>query len=237
MKQVHSRILTVILALAVLTGIGLVAYGFLGGTKSEARQAPVPEVLFNADDPDTYVPKVEAFEPRLTGPMVRIPSLALEAELTQTGAKNGYLELPNPPKATWYNKTAMLGAEEGRSLIASHVDFGQGDAAPFSKLHRIEKGAPIQVRDLDGTLRNYKATSINLYERQELPKDVFRTTGKHELVLVTCSGPTINAGEASYYLYNLVVIAEPILTVATPPMNGFPTGLGSGSARGSRTPN
>ena len=210
MSQTRSRIITVITALAVLAGIGLVAYGFLGGTKSEAHQAPVPSVLFNADDPDTYVPKVEAFRPTLNGPMVRIPSLAMEAELTQTGAKNGYLELPDPPLATWYNKTAELGAAKGRSLIASHVDFGHGDAAPFSKLHKIEKGAPIQVRDMDGTLRNYKTTSINLYERQELPKDVFRTTGKHELVLVTCSGPTINSGEASYYLYNLVVIAEPI---------------------------
>lgn len=210
MSEIRSRILAVATTFAVLAGTGLVAYGFLGGTTSEAHQAPVPSVLFNADDPDTYVPKVEGFRPTLTGPMVSIPSLDLEAELTQTGAKNGYLELPDPPLATWYNKTAELGADEGRSLIASHVDFGHGAAAPFSKLHKIEKGAPIQVRDLDEGLRNYKTTSINLYERQALPKDVFRTSGKHELVLVTCSGPTINAGEAPYYLYNLVVIAEPI---------------------------
>lgn len=194
----------------VLTGVGLVAYGFLPGGKSEAAAAPVPEVLFSATDPDTYVVPDSEFTPTLTGPMVTVPSLGLEAELTVTGAKNGFLELPDPPKATWYDKTAELGAEAGRSVIASHVDFGHGDAAPFSKLHKIQKGAPIQVRGMDGELHEYVTTSIDLYERQEVPKDVFRTTGDHELVLITCSGPTVESGEAAHYLYNLVVIAEPV---------------------------
>lgn len=211
LEMIRSRILRICTALLALAGVGLIAYGFLGGTTTEDRQAPVPETLFNAADPDTWVAKPEQFRSTLTGPMVAVPSLGLEAELTQTGAKNGYLELPDPPLATWFNKTVKPGAKNGRSLIASHVDFGHGAATPFSRLHRIEKGAPIQVRDADGALRNYKTTSINLYEREGLPKDVFRTTGKHELVLVTCSGPTINSGEASHYLYNLVVIAEPIV--------------------------
>lgn len=214
-RERSSLIFMACMALLIMAGIGLVAYGFLSGAEPKANNAPVPEKLFSASDPDTYQPKQEKFHPNyhpaLTGPMVAIPSLGLEASLTQTAAKNGYLELPAPPLATWYEKTAKLGASSGRSLIASHVDFGHGEDAPFSRLHKIEKGAPIEVRDLDGTMRLYKAKSISLYERQKLPKDVFRTTGKHELVLVTCSGPSIDSGEAAYYLYNLVVIAEPIV--------------------------
>lgn len=169
----------------------------------------MPETYFSAQDQDTYVPTKNNFVLK-EGPVVAVPSLELQSELISTGAKDGYLILPKPPLATWYEKTAKLGANEGRTLIASHVDSGFGDAAPFSRLHKIEKGAPIQVRGDDGVLREYITKSIKLYERQELPDDLFRTTGAHELVLVTCSGPSIDAGEAAYYMYNLVVIAEPL---------------------------
>lgn len=195
-----------IFTVVVLAGLGIVAYGLFGG---KPAVAPMPETFFSAQDHDTYVAKKNDFV-LSDGPVVAVPSLEMQSELISTGAKDGYLVLPKPPRATWYEKTAKLGADEGRTLIASHVDSGLGSAAPFSRLHKIEKGAPIQVRGDDGILREYKAKSIKLYERQELPNDLFRTTGDHELVLVTCSGPTIDAGEAAYYMYNLVVIAEPI---------------------------
>lgn len=206
--QRGQRWLTLAVFIAViLAGLGFVAYGFFG---QQAASAPIPDKFFSSTDADTYVPTTNTFQVSPTGPLIAVPSLGLEAGLIATGAKDGFLVLPDPPQATWYEKTVALGAKNGRTLIASHVDSGHGDAAPFSRLHKIEKGAPIMVRDFEGTMHEYKATSIKVYERQRVPDELFRSTGKHELVLVTCSGPTINSGEASYYMYNLVVAAEPL---------------------------
>lgn len=199
--------LLLILAVAAL-GVGLIVKGLY--LDSAPTSAPMPSKVFSESDADTYSGQKTAFVPSIKGPRIVIDSLELEAPLTQSGAKDGWLVLPDPPLATWYEKTAVIGAKQGRSLIASHVDFGQGDAAPFSQLHKIEKGAPIDVRTADGKTHEYKASSIQVYERQELPSDLFRMTGRHQLVLVTCSGPTVNSGKASYYLYNLVVIADPV---------------------------
>lgn len=214
-----KRVMTFIsFALPIVLGIGMVVFGFNSSAAPSA--APVPETMFSATDPDTYDPKVEieevtpgkAHQPFVLGegPLVAVPSLEMQSPLVATGSKDGWLTLPDPPLATWYEKTSAPGAVEGNTLIASHVDFGHGDAAPFSQLHKIQKGAPILVRDFEGTMHEYKADSIQVYERQAVPADLFEATGKNELVLVTCSGPSINAGEASYYMYNLVVTATPV---------------------------
>lgn len=185
----------------------------VGGTSPP--EAPMPARAYASADVDTYqgdpYAKVRNEVGHSTqGPVVAIPEVGLEAQLTQTGAKAGYLELPDPPLATWYEETVPLGTEKGHSLIASHVDFGAGDQAPFSRLHNVEKGTPIVVRDGRGKLHTYKAMSIEVFEQQELPAKLFRNDGPHRLVLVTCSGPTVNAGRAPHYEYNLVVIAEPV---------------------------
>lgn len=209
---VRHRIGTVVLVLTILVGVVVLAIGFLGLNK--VQSAPMPETTFTKTDPDTYAgptgKEAERLIADLSGPMVSIPSIDVGAELVKTGAVNGWLTLPEPPAATWYEKTVELGSEQGRTLIASHVDSGFGDQAPFSRLHSIEKGAPIFVRGLDGKMHSYRATDIQVYERTALPDNLFSRSGRHELVLVTCSGPTVTSGEAAYYLYNLVVIAEPI---------------------------
>lgn len=206
-----KRILTILgFGLPIMLGLAMVVFGF--SNSGVPASAPLPEKLFSAADPDTYqessLPKKEKKFELGEGPLVAVPSLGMQSELVATGAEDGWLVLPDPPKATWYEKTSVPGASKGSSLIASHVDYGHGDAAPFSRLHKIQKGAPIVVRDFEGKMHKYKASSIQVYERQGIPPELFKTTGKHQLVLVTCSGPTINAGEASYYMYNLVVVAE-----------------------------
>lgn len=208
-----SRAASISIALSALLGIFAIAWGTLNLSSPSGAEAPRPETFFDAQDQDTYQgPSVKDLEAQaLTdqeGPLIAIPSLEISSSLIATGAQDGYLVLPDPPLATWYEKTVEIGSTKGRSLIASHVDFGHGDAAPFSQLHRIEKGTPIVVRDFQGKTHRYKANSIEIYERRALPDDLFRSTGEHQLVLVTCSGKSIDSGEAAYYPYNLVVIAE-----------------------------
>lgn len=208
MKQIFSYLG---FGLPILLGIALVIFG-MDSAERGAGSAPMPETLFSAADPDTYDRSTAKSQEQgfvmEHGPVVAVPSLGMQSSLVATGAKDGWLVLPDPPLATWYEKTSWPGAQAGNTLIASHVDYGHGEDAPFSQLHKIQKGAPILVRDFEGKLHTYKTTSIEVYERQGIPPNLFTTTGKPQLVLVTCSGPTIGAGEASYYMYNLVVTAE-----------------------------
>lgn len=199
------------LALAlVLAGAIMMGFALFGPKKVLEANAPEPAQVYSSTDPDTYQQDTNAtWKSTIVGPRVTVPALKLEAPLTKTNEKDGYLDLPKPPRAAWYEQTVPLDADQGRTVIASHVDSGYGDAAPFSRLHNIEKGTPVVVRDFNGVEHTFKAVSIKLYERQDVPDSIFDVNGKHQLVLMTCSGPTIESGRAAHYLYNLVVIADP----------------------------
>ena len=202
--------------------------------------APEPEEEFTAEDEDTYEgpeaeelistgvcdeyekPDIEMHADQVDrlgeapidasydGAGICIPELNIFSPLIATDTNGVELILPEPPSTTWYERTVPVGSDEGRSLLASHVNFGHGSAAPFSQLHKIEKGTPIIVRDFEGEDHAYRATEITVYDQQALPDELFSSEGDHELVLVTCSGPTVERGDEAYFLYNLVVIAEPI---------------------------
>lgn len=220
----------VVMTMLVIAACGLVAWW--AWPTQEA--APVPEHEFNTSSPSTFkdstLKKAKAAAPAGEDPLftsdgaeVAVPSLGINSPIKSEGtyAKRytdgrvgDALILPEPPFAAWFNETAEIGSDEGNALIASHVDHGQGTLAPFSALSKIEKGTPVFVRGLDGKIYTYRASSIEVYARQEIPKDTFRVGGDPHLVLVTCSGPYVGAGRGAFgYLYNLVVVADPDTSV------------------------
>lgn len=177
----------------------------------EVVSAPEPQTTFSIQDSDTYAGDVEGpgLE-ALSGPGVAIPSVNVLSTLTHTDVDQGKLVIPEPPDATWYEKTAPLGSKQGTSMLAGHVNFGYGEAAPFHELHRVEKGAPIFVRDFKGVEREYKIVSIDKYQWHQLPESLFTVTGEPKIVLLTCSGPVTGEGDYKTFLYNLVVTAVPV---------------------------
>lgn len=211
MKQPKKRVRIpgweIVLVLAAIAGALLIWVGFQ--TQSSPNIAPLPESEFSIEDavkPESCDPS--EYVPTQKGSFVAVPCIGIDAPLTQTGAKDGWLTLPDPPWATWYERTAPVGSSKGHSLVASHVDSGQGAAAPFYQLHRISKGDTIYVQNEAGERFEYRAKTLKVHEREEVPKEYFSPLGDPTLVLVTCSGPTIDSGDAPYYLYNLVVTAE-----------------------------
>lgn len=206
-KKATRVIVSILLVLAMLVGGYLIVWDtFLKNT-----DAPMPTQTFTSTSPDTYEPVRNSFVPQLDGPRIVIESIEMEAKMFTTDKMDdGFLELPPPPDATWYKRTQPFGAEQGKSLIAGHVDLGFGSKAPFNRLHNIQKGAPIEVEGPDGEVHMYEASSMEVFDRNSLPEDIFSDKGEHELIIVTCSGPQINSGEASYYEYNLVVRATPM---------------------------
>lgn len=145
-------------------------------------------------------------------PVLLIPSLCIAAPMTETDQSDtGLLNLPAPPYATRYIESAAIGADQGTSVVASHVNYNYGENAPFSRLHKIEKGAPIVVVESDGEEHYYTAEANELYEMTKLPDSVFAQDTAHSLNLITCSGSTItNEHGEEYFYYNLVVNAVPV---------------------------
>lgn len=173
--------------------------------------APAPATTFSATDPDTYAGVVEG--PGLeaiTGPAIALPSVNVLSSLTQTDTKDGDLVIPEPPETTWYKQSAELGSPTGTSILAGHVNFGFDQAAPFHELHRVEKGAPVFVRDFKGVEREYKVSSIKVHPWNALPAELFDTENTSRIVLVTCSGPVQGEGDYRTFTNNLVVEAVPV---------------------------
>lgn len=159
---------------------------------------------------------------RIEGPAVFVPSVCAAVPLITTGTqeetdKNGTkydsLELPDAPLGTVSKNHAPIGAKEGNTIIASHVNYNSGKWAPFHKLREMEKGAPIIVRDKDGNLHTYKMVSNEIPTRTGMLEkpEVFSMKGKPKLRLITCSGSTLdNANGERLFVYNLIVTAEPV---------------------------
>lgn len=145
-------------------------------------------------------------------PVLLIPSICVATPVQTTNQNaDGMLQLPDPPYATRYVNSGDFGAQRGTTVVASHVDYNYGENAPFSRLHKIEKGAPIVVVDTDGKQHHYTAEVNDIYEMRTLPDEVFAKDVSHRLNLVTCSGSTLtNEHGEQYYYYNLVVSAVPV---------------------------
>lgn len=192
-----------------------------GLNNSEPEPAPEPEAFFTPEDPDTHnalsveeavLLAHEQLADYDNG--VAVPSLDLVSPMITTGQTGGWLELPDPPYSTRYSQTADIGAAEGASIVASHVDYGHGADAPFSVLHKIDKGTPVIVKS-DGELHVYSTEAIELFTRQGLPQEMFRLEGDATAYLVTCSGPVIDDGSRRPFYENNLVVTGNLLGEAT----------------------
>lgn len=154
----------------------------------------------------------------------QIPAIGQSAPLEETGPVSGPVSLPNAPAGIIYGSDAPLDASAGTSLLAGHVDHGPGDLSrqggelsPFGHLHEVAPCSHVYVTATDNTVHEFVITDLYTVGQDQLPSEpgVFDTTGKRQLVMVTCSGPTVNDAGGNFqfnYQSNLVVKAAPVHT-------------------------
>ncbi|WP_054009829.1 class F sortase [Arthrobacter sp. ERGS1:01] len=217
-KKRGPRVLAAILALVALAGVASVVLGIVGaGGPPSYIQAPVIEKPFTPSDPDTFVGPTDppnaktTVASRLLGPLeLSVPSVGLHASIVAGGlTSKGAIDLPASPLVAHYTPAAPLGAVEGSTVIAGHVDEIDGSASPMALLAKIQKGAPIFVTDAAGTIHRYKAVDARLYAKHALPEAFFTTSGAPQLRLITCGGPIGEIDGQINYLDNTVVSAVP----------------------------
>jgi LPXTG-site transpeptidase (sortase) family protein len=163
--------------------------------------------------------------PAPTGPIVAPPQsaqprpVARPVELTipligvQTGLmylglnSDGDMQVPPLAEASvagWYRGSPRPGAI-GSAIIVGHVDNTRGPGV-FFRLRELRRGDKIYVRRADGTLVEFRVTSVQIYLKDHFPTEqVFGPTPDAELRLITCGGVFDKA--IGHYLSNIVVYA------------------------------
>ncbi len=141
---------------------------------------------------------------------IRIDSLAIDApvESSAIDVPHGVLGIPSDIHRTgWWRDGAAPGDAAGTVLVAGHVDSAGGGLGAFFSLRRARVGDRVELDTSSGRTFDYRVESVRMYPKSALPTDVFSTTGKPRLVLVTCGG----AFDASsgHYPDDVVVTAVP----------------------------
>lgn len=166
-------------------------------------------------EPDAAVPLTPGGLTTLTtvAPQrLRIPAVDLDADVRPVGVdpETGELAVPEAVASVgWYRYGPGLDADAGSVVIAGHVDSSTQGLGAFSRLAQIRPGDRVGVRGVDGSVRDFRVVSREVFGKSEVPYErLFARDGRARLTLVTCGG-TFDRKTGSYR-DNIVVTADPV---------------------------
>ena len=135
-----------------------------------------------------------------------IPLIGVQTKLVYLGlTSDRELQVPSSTSvAGWYQGSPRPGAI-GSAIIVGHVDSYRGPGI-FFRLPTLRRGDRIYVRRADGTLVEFRVTSVQTYLKDHFPTEaVYGPVPDAELRLITCGGAFDEA--TGHYLSNIVVYA------------------------------
>lgn len=144
---------------------------------------------------------------------VRIPSLDIELGLRATGVdRDGQMVLPADPAVLGWYRYGPAPGRPGSAVLAGHVDSVFRGVGPLAVLAGVRPGARVLLDLPSGRRAIWRVDSVETFDRQALPAEVFARTGPPRLRLITCTGefdPAVGG-----YQQNLVVTAVPVASRA-----------------------
>jgi sortase (surface protein transpeptidase) len=140
----------------------------------------------------------------LTIPLIGVRTQLITLGLTASGA----LQVPSSTAvAGWYTGSPKPGAI-GSAIIVGHIDSLTGPGV-FYRLPELRSGDKVYIRRADGTLVEFRVTSVQTYLKDRFPTQaVYGPTPDPELRLITCGGAFDYA--TGHYLSNIVVYATEV---------------------------
>lgn len=152
----------------------------------------------------------------------RAPSIDAESVVHPTTAHpDGTIPLVDAPDGVWDDATAAIGSTAGATLVAGHVNFGDGRLSPWGKLHGIRECTRLTATDSAGQPHEYVVTDLYIVPQSELPRhpELLDRDGPPRLYLVTCAGPETPGVSPGLFQYrdNLVVGADLVPQAEEPP--------------------
>jgi hypothetical protein len=204
-------------ALALAAGLVVIAGATTGllltrhGTPAMRPPAPGVGALPAPTGPIVAPPQSAAAIPKpVAAPVsLTIPLIGVQTNLITLGlTSDGELQVPSTTKvAGWYTGSPRPGAV-GSAIIVGHID---GDNLPgvFFRLRTLTRGDKIYIKRADGTLVEFRVTSVQQYLKDHFPtEDVYGPVPDAELRLITCGGAFDYA--IHHYLSNIVVYATEV---------------------------
>jgi len=154
--------------------------------------------------PQSAAPTPVAAPVSLTIPLIGVQTQLITLGLTSTGA----LQVPSTTSvAGWYTGSPRPGAI-GPAIIVGHIDSLTGPGV-FYRLSELKAGDRVYVKRADGTLAEFRVTSVQTYLKDQFPtEDVYGPVPDPELRLITCGGAFDAA--TGHYLSNIVVYATEV---------------------------
>src|SRR5580700_9985022 len=215
-------------ALALAAGLVVIAGGVAGLLLTRHPTPAMRPVAAGVGAvPAPTGPIVAAF-PAPTGPIVAvsqsaapkpvaapvsltIPLIGVQTNLMTLGLEpDGELQVPPlnmVSVAGWYTGSPRPGAI-GSSIIVGHID-GDNKTGVFFRLRQLSAGDKIYVKRSDGTLAEFRVTSVQQYPKDHFPTEaVYGPVPDPELRLITCGGAYDPA--THHYVLNLVVYATEV---------------------------
>ena len=176
-----------------------------------APTGPIVGAFPSPTGPIVAVPQSAAPKPVAAPVSLTIPLIGVQTNLMTLGlGRNGELQVPPLSMASvagWYTGSPRPGAI-GSAIIVGHVDTTSGPAV-FDRLDTLTSGDKIYVKRTDGTLVEFRVTSIQQYPKDHFPTEaVYGPVPDPELRLITCGGAYDPA--THHYLLNIVVYATEV---------------------------
>jgi sortase (surface protein transpeptidase) len=153
----------------------------------------------------------QSADPRpVSGPAwLTIPLIGVHTRLITLGLTgSGELQVPSSTSvAGWFTGSPQPGTI-GSAIIVGHIDSLTGPGV-FYRLPELHAGDSVYVRRADGTLVEFRVTSVQTYLKDRFPtQTVYGPTPDPELRLITCGGAFDYA--TGHYLSNIVVYATEV---------------------------
>jgi LPXTG-site transpeptidase (sortase) family protein len=204
-------------ALALAAGLVVIAGGATGllltrhSTPAMHPVAAGVAALPAPTGPIVAPPQSAAPKPVAAPVSLTIPLIGVRTNLMTLGlASNGELQVPLLSMASvagWYTGSPRPGSI-GSAIIVGHIDTTKGPAV-FYRLNTLTSGDKIYVKRADGTVVEFRVTSVQTYLKDHFPtEDVYGPVPDPELRLITCGGvwdPALH-----HYLSNIVVYATEV---------------------------
>jgi LPXTG-site transpeptidase (sortase) family protein len=199
-------------ALALVAGLAVIAGGTAGllltrhPTPAMRPVAAGVGALPAPTGPIVAPPQSATPDPVAAPVTLTIPLIGVQTKLTTLGlAADGELQVPSSTSiAGWYTGSPRPGAI-GSAIIVGHIDSVTGPGV-FYRLSELKAGDKVYVKRADGTLAEFRVTSVQTYLKDQFPtEDVYGPVPDAELRLITCGGAFDAA--TGHYLSNIVVYA------------------------------
>ena len=142
---------------------------------------------------------------------IQMPAIGMDAVVRPERVTAGQMTLPGDVgEVGWLRKSAGIGDKIGTAVIGGHVSDRHDNPGALFHLSRAHAGQQVTVIQA-GTRHQFMVVRKATFDRRDqLPDRYFVTTGRHRLVLISCTAKVVAPNGQFHYTRYIVVVANQV---------------------------